>query len=68
LEGLGPLSNSSQAYWNEHGGTLINNESGEDICKSVIVKTYGEVECITHPGVVIDEGTLIGAKSFESDA
>jgi hypothetical protein len=47
---------------------LIINESGEDICLSVIVKTYGEVECITHPGVVIDEGTLIGAKSFESEA
>lgn len=25
LEGLGPLVNSSQAYWNLYGGTLVNN-------------------------------------------
>jgi hypothetical protein len=27
LEGLGPLSDSSQTYWDAHGGTLINKLS-----------------------------------------
>lgn len=65
LEGLGPLQNTSKAYWNAHGGTLINNATGENICKHVIVKNYGEVECVTLPGV-INASTVIGAKSYES--
>jgi hypothetical protein len=41
LEGLGPLKNKTQAYWNQHGGTLINNATGANICKEVIIKSYG---------------------------
>jgi hypothetical protein len=66
LEGLGPLNDTSQEYWNAHGGTLYNTVTGDDICKNVIVTSYGDVECITLPGV-IDAGTPIGARSFESD-
>jgi len=66
LEGLGTLSNTTQAYWNAHGGTLVDVATNQDICQSVIVKQYGEVECITKPGVVA-AGTVIGAKSYETN-
>lgn len=32
IEGLGPLVNNTQEYWNAHGGTLVNNATDEDIC------------------------------------
>lgn len=66
IEGLGPLVNTTQEYWNAHGGTLVNNATDEDICAQVIVKSYSEVECITKPGS-IDNGTAIAAKSYESN-
>jgi hypothetical protein len=56
----------TQAYWDKHGGTLINNSTGANICKNVIVTAYSEVSCITLPGV-IDAATVIGAKSYESN-
>lgn len=67
VEGLGPLSNTSSAYWALHGGTLVDNVSGTDICTKVKVRGYGEIECTTTPGV-INASTVIGAKSFESNS
>lgn len=67
VEGLGPLSDTSDAYWALHGGTLVDNATGTDICSKVKVRSYGELECITTPGV-INASTVIGAKSYEENS
>ena len=67
IEGLGPLLNTSDAYWKLHGGTLVDNSNGADLCESVVVYNYSNIACTTKPGVVTN-GTLIGAKSFESNS
>lgn len=66
VEGLGPLSNSTDAYWAAHGGTLVDNSTNSDICASVNIVSYGVIECVTKPGQI--NATVLAAKSFESNA
>lgn len=45
---------------------MVDDATGANICKKVIVNTYGDVDCITIPGAISD-GTVIGAKSYETN-
>jgi len=67
LEGVGPLLDKSETYFNAHGGTLIDNSTGASICSKVEIRNYSEVACTTIPGV-INSGTVVGAKSFETNS
>ena len=46
-------------------GTLIDASTGDNICQTFKVRSYGVVECLTMPGVITN-GTVIGAKSYET--
>lgn len=67
VAGLGPLANSSEAYWNSNGVTLINSATSAPLCKSLKIRSYGVVECITLPGVV-SSGTIVAARSLKTSA
>jgi hypothetical protein len=67
IEGLGKIANTTKEYWAAHGGTLVNSATGEDICASIKIRAYGEVECVTLNGTV-NASTVIAAKSYESNS
>ena len=67
IEGMGPMLDSSDAYWALHGGTLVDNATGADLCEKVIVQNYSNIACTTKPGVVTN-GTVVGAKSYETNS
>lgn len=54
---------SSNQTWSDHGVTLVSNETGEDICQNVTVRSYGVIECFTKP--LILPTTYIAVKLFE---
>lgn len=63
IEGLGPLTDSSDAFWKINGGTLVNASTGANICSKVWTSEYGKIKCRTYPGVYT-ASSLIGAKSY----
>lgn len=65
VAGLGPLADSSATSWNANGVSLINSATRASLCKSLKIRSYGVVECITLPGV-IDSGTIVAAYSLKT--
>lgn len=63
IQGLGPLTNSSAAFWAANGGTLVDASTGASICSKVWITEYSKVKCRTYPGVY-SASTLIAAKSY----
>lgn len=59
LEGIGEITGTTPS------GTLVDSATGNSICQTFTVRSYGVVECLTIPGE-ISAGTVIGAKSFQS--
>ena len=66
VEGLGPLTNKTEAYWLAYGGTIVDNSSGASICAKAHVVSYGIMECHTIKGN-INSGTVVAAKSYASN-
>lgn len=65
LQGVGPLSNTTDAYFAVNGGTLVDNSTQANICEKVWIESYGVVKCKTLPGVYI-ASTLVAGKSYSS--
>lgn len=59
LEGIGEMNGTT------HSGTLIDTSTNNSICQTFKVRSYGVVECLTMPGVITN-GTVIGAKSYQT--
>jgi len=59
------LTNSSEAFWNANGGTLVLASTGANICSKVWIEAQNKVKCRTLPGVYA-AGSLISAKSYLS--